>query len=295
MVPETPPLHEMARDAVELIRGWRSEVEPQWTHAALKVDPQALADVLECGRALGVEPLMTLCAVLACEWLYRARRATPEDIEAELWGIRNGLASSRNGSLSPDQAALVAEALRLEVTKQLRSRRFLVSLRTWAVPASGLPFRSGRLKQRPGAMPDAPLPLVRMKRGPIPNLGPIVAAVIAAGMAHRATGSRPNADKHGAQLAHVLLRRGVLLPEFRGWQAKLKSPISDPLPGSPRPEERATLGLWLVDRFSRHYNSLGLGDSWETLQQGIARDPAWAFVCAGDAGLAAQLYAIGWG
>jgi hypothetical protein len=290
MDPEIPSPRQMAEEAVELLRGWRAEAAKQWTDMPVEADPEALRTVLQSGEAFGVKLLASLCVVLKCEWLYRARRATADDIEGELWGIRNGLSKSLRGALTPDQAALVVEALRAGITKRLQSRRYLVSLRTWAVPAHGLPFRGGGTKCRPENATDFPVDVVKTKRGRVPKVGPMVASVLYAGLLERAGAAPSKADRLGADLGSVLLSRTVLLPEFRGWKAALDRPVPDPA----HPEEQTTLRSWLVSRAAGGPSFLERDRGWQMLRDLAAREPQTVFVGRRDAQVAARLYAITW-
>jgi hypothetical protein len=289
---ETPKVRQMTDEAVALIREWRTEVAGEWTGSVPGVDSSALGAVLLKGESYGIGSLTSLVGVLRCEWLYRARRATPEDIEAELWGIRNGLSSSLKGALTPDQAALVVEALRPGIDRQLRSRRYLVSLGTWAVPVHGLPFRWSGMKHRPGTMTDFPVDAVKAKRGPIPKVGPILAAVLFAGLLERTGVARAKADPLGTELGSVLLGRSVLLLEFRAWKAALDRPIPDPLPSAPQPELRSTVRLWLIEQFRRDCPGPNAKGGWVALRQEMARDPKRAFTRVGDDLLIARVYGV---
>ena len=292
MTPETSNLAEMVSDAAGLIRDWRSEIAEQWPPGGAEIDQEELGSLLQTGQAGGWDPQMVLWAVLGAEWLLRARPATHEDVEAEMEKIRNALL---RGSSDPNHAVLIEEVAGRALRRELKRRRFLVSYRTFTVPSARLlmrlakgsrpPTDSGRLRS---------LTAVQVRQGPIPKLGPIVAAVLVQGVAEQITGERISSDRFGLALAKLLLNRRILLPEFRKWKARLNVAIPDPALQLSEPERRQTLRDWLVFRFERCYGSMSGSVGWDDFCHEARHNPTFACSCVGDLQIARGLYALTW-
>jgi hypothetical protein len=276
-----------------LIREWRSEIAEQWPPGGVNIDAEEMVALLRTGEGLGWDPQMVLWVVLNAEWLFRARAARADDVEAELVKIRDALLM---GSSDPNHAVLVEQVAWPALRRELRRRRFLVSYRAFTVPSASLLMRFARgSKGVVGSVPNRTLPIVRVRRGPISKLGPIIAGLVVQGIAERASGQKVPSDHFGRALSELLLKRTVLLPEFRKWKAKLRVTISDPRPGLSERERRTTLRDWLVFRFERHYRSMSSSMNWEDVCQEAARNPVFVFTALADLEDARSLYALTWG
>src|SRR5262245_56260211 len=182
--PETSALRQMATDAAQFIREWRSEVSEQWLPEELEIDPRALEAVLRDGQQQGCEPLMLVLAILGAEWLLRARPATAEDVDNELRKIGRAL---ERGTSDLNLAVFVLGTARPVLQRHLEKCRYLVSYRTWTLPSSSLVMQLAKRGARPrvdyARVP--PIAVVSVRRGPLPVIGPIVAAILAEGVAVR--------------------------------------------------------------------------------------------------------------
>src|SRR5207247_5326070 len=119
----------------QLIRAWRSEVAEQWPPGGVNIDTVDLVRLLSIGEARGWDPQMVLWVSLNAEWLFRARLATHDDVEAELVKIRDALLK---GSRDPNHAVLVEQVAGRALRRELRTRRFLVSYGAFTVPSPWL-------------------------------------------------------------------------------------------------------------------------------------------------------------
>ncbi len=290
-VPETSPLVSRVADATRLVRAWRSEVAGQWK-GGLEIDQEKMVALLHDGHRLGLDPEMVLWAVLGAEWLLRARPATDADVEAELAKIRNALL---RGSSDPNHAILVEEVAGRALRRELKRRRFLVSYGAFTVPSALLLMGMAR-GSRPGtaAAPARLRSAVKVRRGRIPNLGPIIAAVVIQGIAERFTRGRVKSDHLGRAAAKALLSREVLPVEFRKWKKRVNVSICDPRPHLSEPERRTTLRDWLVFRFERYYSNTSGRLNWEGFCHEATTNPTFVFSSAGDQEDARSLYSLHW-
>lgn len=290
---ETPLLASRVAFAAAMIRDWRSEVAKQWSVSALKLEQPELVALLGTWQARGLDPETVLWAVLGAEWLFRARRATDEDVRAELNKIRDALL---RGSPDPNHAVLVVEVAGRSISRALKKGRYLLSYGTFTLPSASLVMRYAR-GSRPitESDPVQTLPVVRMRRGPIPKLGPYIASVLVQGMADRRALHGDSSVQPGLALASLLLKRRVLEHEFLAWKATLDLPISDPAPGLSEPEHRKTLGDWLLFRFERMHGSMSAGIGWNNFCHEARHNPAFIFGCVGDLQTARDLYGLQWG
>jgi hypothetical protein len=280
-------------DAAQLIEGWRAEVAGQWPPGGLRVDRESLVGLLKDGEALRLDPQAVLWAVLGAEWLLRARPATKEDVEAEMAEIRRALIK---GSTDPNHAVLVEHVAGRALRRALKQSRFLVSYQAFTVPSGWVLMRFAR--GAGGLEPKAwgqPVRAVQVRRGPVTRLGPIVGAILAQGIVERSTGQKAKSDRFACALAATMLKRKVLLPEFRKWKTRASVKITDPSPEHSEPERRRTLRDWLLFRFERVYRNTRGDRRWDQLYDEADRNPKFAFTCVGDQEVARMLYGLKWG
>lgn len=278
------PISQAAGQVAALVHGWRCEVPKQWGPGKLKINQDELRGILETWKAAGLDPKMLACAVLGSEWLFRARKANDQDVERELVKIQRGMSNRLRGGMGPEQAGLILEVLPA-LRKNLSKRRFLVSLGTWAVQPRGFPFGSA----------DSPFPittakpLVKLKQGPIANLGPIVTALLTEGVARSAVGI---GQSIGLDVASLLSNRKVIMPELEAWKQTVRFRIECPTGIGPNPAEGCTFEGWLVSRFLRIYSSTVKPLKWDEFLAHVKRDPEWTFYCIADTPMIGTLYEL---
>jgi hypothetical protein len=290
---ESPPIGAAVADVARLVRLWRSEVPGQWRPNELELNQERLSALLQEWRGGGGDPTLVLWVVLGTEWLYRARRATGDDVEAEIAEIRKALLK---GSPNPNRAVFVERVAGPLLRRRLKDRRFLVALGTWTVPSADIVMELARAHH--GQLERSkiePRTAVRVKPGPIPNVGPIIAGVLIEGAAETVPGLRDQATHLAVELTRILLHREVSSGEFGKWRGYLSRRIPDPMPGLSEPERRTNLRDWLVFRFGRVFPATRGSMSWEEICGEAERSPHFLFSCVGDAGIAARVYAIYWG
>ena len=139
-----------------------------------------------------------------------------------------------------------------------------------------------------------PTQLVRRKRGPIVNLGPIVSTVIAIGHAATAGLTDKRSGQLGASLAGVLLRRTIRPIECEGWRRKLVARPPDPVMAALSPPP-ANLLEAVVYRWKRGYDFSLANLGWRGILALVAREPRTAFQYAADRVVVSMLYGTNWG
>jgi hypothetical protein len=205
-----------------LIDQWRSEISKNKNYRP-QIDPQQLKSFLEKSETHGVPATLVALTVLSCEWVFRVRRATDEDIERELFEMRSNLSKSMHAALSRFQAHLLIKLLESNLKKELRKIRIPI---IFGFESSGMDpdwfFVQPAEIRNPKR--TAPKQIVPNKRGRPPILGPILAGVIVGGILEGKLGK--DGLKMGQELCQILLKRKVLVHEYRHWR-KVVDNLSD--------------------------------------------------------------------
>jgi len=291
---ETSVLRQMATDAARFICRWRSEVSEQWLPAELEIEPSALETVLRDGQRQGCEPLMLVLAILGAEWLLRARPATAEDVEKELRKIGNAL---ERGTSDLNLAVFVLGAAQKVLRRRLEKCRYLVSYSTWTLPSPSLVMQLAKRGARPRVdyAQVSPITVVSVRRGPLPCIGPIVAAILTEGIAAKAGQDPARSEELAVAVAGLLQKQKLVPPEFPKWRDKLSFSIVDPALFMTGPDRRKTFRGWLIFRFHRHYRSMARElSTWGAFCEQARDNPRWLFSSVGDLQVARQMYAVRW-
>mgnify|MGYP001588338990 CR=1 FL=1 len=208
-----PPF--LAQEMAELINVWRSEIVPNNDRRNKKLEPKAINEYLQKAESLGVPALLVTYALLGCEWVFRTRTATEEDIEEALYEMQSGFCKPLHPILTRFQAHILIKSLEPSLRRQMKGLRIPVIL-GFDAPGSE-PFWSLFL---PGGGKNqkrvTPKQIVKVKKGRLPLLGPIIAGVVTAALFE--TDQPKIARRMGRELAGLLLKREVQKQEFRSWE-----------------------------------------------------------------------------
>ena len=281
---QIPHLGHMAEMAAAWIQTWRQEVVDQWPTGRLAVQAKQLRTCLETWAEAGHDPRLLAYIILGTEWLFRARQATQEDVEEQLMRIEDRLCGSLHPVLDRAQASLVVKALEFPIGRELKQRRFLISIGQWAAPTP-----TARRPQRRSVRP-----LVKRKQGPIPKVGPIVAGVMADGM----YGGKPTLKREltaGLKLTRTLFTRDVPVTEYLRWVRELEvapagAVASHLLSGAP-----INLRMALCQMWRRSFEIAMNRGGWSGFELELPREPRAVFEFAANLEAVSALYAMNWG
>ncbi len=307
----------VAAHALELLEEWRGAVRDQWLPAELQLSPGKLREALDLWKGFGLDPGELLYLILGTEWIFRARPVTGEDIERELGKIESNLAKPGHPVLEPWQASLVTSALAPSIRAQMAGQRYLVSLGRWTMPD-----RHRSLELLAHARSESPPPrqgprrLLEGKTGPVPKVGPIVAALVAEAIARERNLTASSRRSVGIAIARLLLCREVVSSELLGWGRvleRLAAASSASTGGGPsrayrewrtvREAEKA-LGVeiqpslavldWIVEKWRRNAKfQLWAGYS-ESSVRIASQQPSLLFNLVAEPMLVSWLYALRW-
>lgn len=212
-----------AQKTSALIDQWRSEISKNKTYQP-RIDPQKLKNFLKKSERYGVPATLVTLTVLSCEWVFRVRRATDEDIERELFDMERNLSKPMHSALNTFQAHLLMKSLESNLKKELRKRRIpiIFGFETGGPHPGWLLFQPTEPRKPKRISPKRVIP---NKRGRLPILGPILAGVVVGGLLEEKLGKR--GLKMGQELCAILTKRKVLSHEYQGWRK-----VVDDLSGS---------------------------------------------------------------
>ena len=201
-------------------------------------EPRKIEKFLQKAERYGIPALHVARIVLACEWVFRARRITEEDIERMLAEMENGLNKPLNPVMTPFQAHLMIKALEPQLRKQLIEFMPLAPLvfePTKTEPNAWFRlFRGDASSRRKRTSPKS---LLRDRTGQLPMPGPRVAGVMIEALIEQT--KRRGSASMGTALCTLLLGRDVQGWEFKDWRDKISS-----LSG-PQREPPEDLRTWL--------------------------------------------------
>lgn len=205
----------LAQEIAGLIGEWRAEIVPNKDRRNKKLEPKAIDAYLRTAESSGVPALLLAYTLLGCEWAFRSRTATEEDVEKVLHGMQSGFCKPLHPVLTRFQAHILIKSLEPSLRRQMKGLRIPVIL-GFDAPGSE-PFWSLFLLGD-GKNPKrvAPKQIVKVKKGRPPLLGPIIAGVVTAALFE--TDQPKIARRMGRVLTELLLKREVQKQEFRNWE-----------------------------------------------------------------------------
>ncbi len=121
------PLLLLAEGMVELIGKWRSEIS-ETKDLRPKIKPNVLKGFLEMADGRGLPAILVAYTILACEWSFRIRRMTDEDIERVLYEMEAELSKPLNPIFTPFQSHILIKSIEPTLKKQMKSLRIRLSL-----------------------------------------------------------------------------------------------------------------------------------------------------------------------
>ncbi len=218
-----------------LIKKWRAETRNKNVPSP---EPNAIKGYLQKAERHGIPPVHMARIVLACEWVFRVRRITEEDIEQILAEMEDGFHKHENPVMSRFQAHLMIKAVEPQLRKQIIRHMPVVPLvfePTITDPNAWFSMFSDHLPSPRNR--TAPTSLLRDRSGRIPMPGPRVAGVMVEALVEQ-TKPRGSASL-GTALGTLLLGREVQSWEFKDWRDKISALMG------PRQDPPLDLRTWL--------------------------------------------------
>jgi hypothetical protein len=202
-----------AKEMPRLIDQWRAEISER-KHYRAYIKSARLEKFLSRAEDNGLPAALVAVTVLCCEWAFRIRLATEEDIERELTAIQEGFCKPLNPVLTRFQAELLVKILEPGLRKEMKEVRIPV---TSGFGAGGSHLGLALFMRGESLSKRVPYKhVVPTRRGRIPILGPIIASVIVGELFEERLGE--DGWKMGRELSEILLNTKVLAPRFRAWQ-----------------------------------------------------------------------------
>lgn len=207
-----PPL---ALEIAEQIDVWRAEILSNDDRRTKRLEPKVINEYLHKAEISGVPALLVAYTLLGCEWAFRTRSATEEDVEKVLYGMQYSFCKPLHPILTSFQAHILIKSLEPSLRRQMKGVRIPIilgfdapdSAQFWSL------FFSGEEKNQKRV---APKQIVKVKKGRTPLLGPIIAGVVTASLFE--VDHPMIARGMGRELAELLLKREVQKQEFRHWE-----------------------------------------------------------------------------
>jgi hypothetical protein len=205
----------LAQEITEQIDVWRAEILLNSDRRNRKLEPNVINEYLQKAENSGVPALLVAYTLLGCEWAFRTRSATEEDIEKALYEMQSGFCKPLHPILTSFQAHILIKSLEPSLRRQMKGLRIPVIL-GFDAPGSE-PFWSLFLSGD-GKNPKriTPKQIVKVKKGRPPLLGPIIAGVVTAALFE--TDQPKIARGMGRELCELLLKREIQKQEFRNWE-----------------------------------------------------------------------------
>lgn len=205
----------LAQEIAGLIDVWRAEILPNKDRRNRNLEPKAIDEYLKKAESSGVPALLLAYTILGCEWAFRSRTATEEDIEKVLYRMQAGFCKPDHPVLTRFQAHILIKSLEPNLRRQMKGLRIPIIL-GFDVPGSEpfwSLFLSGDGKNTKRVTPKQ---IVKVKKGRPPLLGPIIAGVVTVSLFEA---DQPKiARRMGRELTELLLKREVQKQEFRNWE-----------------------------------------------------------------------------
>lgn len=249
---------DIATEIAAFIRRWRSEISPT-KNLGLAIDEQRLADFLVRMEGGGLPVTLVAYAVLYCEWQFRLRQATKEDIDRALNEMVLRLADVPTGPFSLPQAQLLVSAIEPALRKQLKGTRIPIVF--GVAPHTLIVQDEVRWTYTP---------LVPTRRGSLPVVGPILAGLVIDELWTRQHG-HARQPRVGIELCAILLKRELVRVEYAKWKRNGKA-----FRLSPR--EAPGVTQWLASTlYESHQRAVNNGMSAAALLEQCAEEPFGAF------------------
>ena len=301
-IPEKRPQEAHFLDPLTLavawhVAGWRRENPEQWVVRQQEIDPTGLRAVLGKAERMGLDPYLVAHVILGAEWLFRARPLTQADIESTLDELERRLRRSTAFGLRPWLASLLVGAMAPAALRGLKKTRVLVSLGQWAGP--DYDWRDLMLaRQGAKRLPSGEL-LDRSKSGKIPNLSPILAAIIVEGLAEHAVGPREGSQALALAVATLLRKRAIQPGEYGVWRRAVGVDAPEWTTGDDDPLPPDDLRDWLVRRWRSSYEMaygslLSEHKDWAGYLVALAHNPLDVFGPLANLEAISYLYTLSW-
>lgn len=234
-----------AEGVTALIAKWRAEMSDK-NQFDIKSAAKGFKKFLQTAERHDVPAALIVHTVLACEWVFRARRLTEKDIEKELYEMESGFCKPENPVLSRSQAHLLISILEPELKKRIRDQELLIPLvfepaevgphERWAWFPSQRPTEPKR---------SPPKRLLRDKPGRLPMPGPRVAGVIVEAIFEEKI--KRGSHKMAVDLCTLLLDRKVQPGELTAWRKDISALLA------PQRDPPADLRTWFKNQVWQTY------------------------------------------
>ncbi len=224
--------HDFAGPLADLIASWRAEISDKKDYG-IRIATAPLTEWFRRVGPTGISAELGVHTILACEWTFRVRRATAEDIEQVLSAMERSLCSPEKRILNRFQAHLLLKALEDALRKQMSGIRIPIAL-GFSSESAFSPYDWSKTKR------EAPKRVIPAKRGRLPIVGPILAGVVvdvlSGGEVRCCPVDNRGSPDHvvidalsvgkvrreavtlGQELCSILLGRRVLAVEFSNWR-----------------------------------------------------------------------------
>lgn len=209
------PLRLVAEKMVDSIRAWRAEISEK-KNLAPNISPFELEKLLKQSEEAGFNPTILVYITLGCEFTFRIRKITEQDIKIFLDEMEAKLNNEINGWLTALQAHLLVKSIEPTARKTLKKLRIPIIVGPYVISDySGFFLSNMPLGER-----RPPRTIISPRRGRIPIIGPIIASVWIDSLAK-------DIRDLGINLCQILLQRVVRPQEFAGWKSKLREFIPE--------------------------------------------------------------------
>ncbi len=195
--------HEPLRWVIKTVRDWRKEAG-----ILRKIDDESLLEALGHIQAAGVQEGLAVYVILGCEWLFRIRKVSKDEIDRMLEEIEDGFSKI----MEPHLAYWIIEAIGPTIRKFLeREGRVMVSLGLYVTDLSLHPSLKG-LFYPEGYKRTPPKRILPPKPGRVPWPAPWIAGCMVAQLLQEKGPGRPGLP---IDLVSALLDREIEPRDFR--------------------------------------------------------------------------------
>ncbi len=268
-----------------LIDQWRVEISESKSDRP-RLDPGVLERFLRKAEDHGLAAGLVAITVLSCEWVFRIRRATEEDIERMLYEMEKGFCNPSHPILTPFQAHLLVKLLEPNLRKEIENLRItLVFGFETGTQHPGWSFFADERPREPKRIP--PKQVVPRRRGPLPILGPIMAGAIVGTLIEEKSGT--DGGEMGRELCKILLKRKVLTHEFDAWQ-KTISTLSNSWRRPP-----VSFSECVRQAYHQTFEMSGEAVSVEMFLERCKTDPGSVLSCLAHQDILKAVYSEKWG
>lgn len=278
-------LPRLAIGVAMLIDEWRAEISDK-KDSRPKLQPAKIDAFLQRTHARGVPALQVALAILACEWAFRVRIASSDDIENVLYEMEASFCKPLSPMLTPFQAHLLINAVEPSLRRQMKNAWISIVHGFGTIDPhprwNAFPSYAGHKPKR-----EVPTRIVTKKRGRPPLLGPIIAGLIVEAMAEEFL--RKGAGTVAKEIYALLLRR-----EVQGWELKKWRTLLEGIPN-----QSGNMRVWMRDRMKQAYHQTfelpGEVISPEHFVERCKADPRSMLWWFEHGEIIKKLYSIKWG